>query len=82
VRLRNWLRLRPPDPQIEEPTGYREEKVVTRSTKTLFRAAALMAMLCAPMTLAVNAGTGSIIEAPAQPQKGLGLVLLVSLQRG
>jgi hypothetical protein len=55
---------------------------VTRSTKTLFRAAALMAMLCAPMTLAVNAGTGSIIEAPSQPQKGLGLVLLVSLQRG
>ena len=58
---------------------------MTRSTKTfrlLVRSAALMGMLCAPMTLAVNAGTSSIIEAPVQAQKGLGLVLLISLQRG
>ena len=40
-------------------------------------------MLCAPMSLAVNAGTGATgaIEAPAQPNKGVGLFLLVSLQR-
>ena len=30
---------------------------------------------------AVNAGTKTTIEAPTQGKKGLGLVLLVSLQR-
>jgi hypothetical protein len=39
--------------------------------------------LCVPMSLAVNAGTGAsgTIEAPAQPNKGVGLFLLVTLQR-
>ena len=59
---------------------------MTRPTKTLrmlLRAGALAALLVAPMMLvsAVNAGTSSTIEAPTQGKKGLGLVLLVSLQR-
>ena len=59
---------------------------MTRLTKTLrmlLSAGALAALLVAPMMLvsAVNAGTSSTIEAPAQGKKGLGLVLLVSLQR-
>jgi hypothetical protein len=59
---------------------------MTRLTKTLrmlLRAGALASLLVAPMLLvsAVNAGTSSTIEAPTQAKKGLGLVLLVSLQR-
>ena len=59
---------------------------MTRPTNTLrmlLRAGALAALLVAPMMLgsAVNAGTSSTIEAPTQGKKGLGLVLLVSLQR-
>ena len=60
---------------------------MTRSTKTsacCFAQRALMAMLCAPMTLvsAVNAGTELDHRGADPGKKGLGLVLLVSLQRG
>lgn len=50
---------------------------------SLFRVAAILTLLVAPMALmsAVNAGTQATIEAPTQAKKGLGLVLLVSLQR-
>ena len=59
---------------------------MTRLAKTfrmLLRAGALTALLVAPMMLvsAVNAGTRTTIDAPTQAKKGLGLVLLVSLQR-
>ena len=60
---------------------------MTRLTKTfslILRAGALAVLLVAPMMLvsAVNAGTQTTIDAPTQGKKGLGLVLLVSLQRG
>ena len=57
---------------------------LTKTFRMLLRAGALGALLVAPMMLvsAVNAGTSSTIEAPTQGKKGLGLVLLVSLQRG
>jgi hypothetical protein len=47
------------------------------------RAGVLLALLAAPLALvpAVNAGNQVTIEAPAQAKKGLGLVLLISLQR-
>jgi len=59
---------------------------MTRSAKTfrmLFSAGILAALLVTPMMLvsAVNAGTKTTIEAPTSAKKGLGLVLLVSLQR-
>ncbi len=51
--------------------------------RSLFNVAILLALLTTPMTLmsTVNAGTHATIEAPTQAKKGLGLVLLVSLQR-
>lgn len=51
--------------------------------RSLFNVAILLALLTTPMTLmsTVNAGTSATIEAPTQAKKGLGLVLLVSLQR-
>ncbi len=51
--------------------------------KLLPRAMLILVLLAAPV-LAVpmmRADTGSTIEAPALKKKGLGLVLLVSLQR-
>lgn len=51
--------------------------------KLLPRATLILMLLAAPV-LAVpmmRADAGSIIEAPALQKKGLGLVLLVSLQR-
>jgi hypothetical protein len=60
---------------------------MTRLAKTfrlLLSASALTALLVAPMMVAsaVNAGTTrTTIDAPVQAKKGLGLVLLVSLQR-
>jgi hypothetical protein len=56
---------------------------LTKTLRMLLRAGALVALLAAPMMLvsAVNAGTKTTIEAPTQSKKGLGLVLLVSLQR-
>lgn len=49
----------------------------------MFRVAALIALLMAPMALmpSVNAGDSVTIEAPTQAKTGLGLVLLVGLQR-
>ena len=60
---------------------------MTRPTnifRMLLRAGALAVLLVAPVMLVstVNAGTQATIEAPTQGKKGLGLVLLVSLQRG
>jgi hypothetical protein len=51
--------------------------------RCLFRAGILLALLAAPLALmpAVNTGDRVTIEAPAPVKKGLGLVLLVSLQR-
>lgn len=45
--------------------------------------AVLLALLAAPLILvpAVHAGSKVTIEAPTQAKKGMGLVLLVSLQR-
>ena len=57
---------------------------LTKTLRMLLRAGALAALLAAPMMLvsAVNAGTTrTTIDAPVQAKKGLGLVLLVSLQR-
>jgi len=59
---------------------------MTRFAKTLrmlFSASALTALLVTPMIVAsvVNAGPRTTIEAPVQAKQGLGLVLLVSLQR-
>ena len=56
---------------------------LTKTLRMLLRAGALAALLAAPMMLvsAVNAGTGATIDAPTQGKKGLGLVLLVALQR-
>ena len=59
---------------------------MTRLTKTSPLAASrrrARRVAGAPMMLvsAVNAGTKTTIEAPTQGKKGLGLVLLVSLQR-
>jgi hypothetical protein len=60
---------------------------MTRLAKTfrmMLSAGALTALLVAPMMVAsaVNAGTTrTTIDAPVQAKKGLGLVLLVSLQR-
>jgi hypothetical protein len=56
---------------------------LTKILRMLLRAGVLAALLAAPMTVvsAVNAGTKTTIEAPTQGKKGLGLVLLVSLQR-
>jgi len=47
------------------------------------RAGILFALLAAPIALvpAVNAGNHLTIEAPSQAKKGLGLVVLISLQR-
>jgi hypothetical protein len=64
-----------------------ENKTMNRpllSLRSLFRAGLLVALLLSPMALmsTVNAGTGATIDAPVQAKKGLGLVLLVSLQRG
>jgi hypothetical protein len=51
--------------------------------RTLARAGILIALLAAPTALvpAVNAASHVTIEQPVQAKKGLGLVLLVSLQR-
>jgi len=52
--------------------------------KLLPRAVLILMLLAAPV-LAVpmmRTGTGSTIEAPALKKNGIGLVLLVSLQRG
>jgi hypothetical protein len=59
---------------------------MTRSIATLrslFRAGVLFALLLAPIALVphVSAGDRVTIEAPAPAKKGMGLVLLVSLQR-
>ena len=47
------------------------------------RASILLALLAAPLALmpTANAGDKVIIEAPTQAKTGMGLVLLVSLQR-
>ncbi|HET9534136.1 MAG: hypothetical protein ABWY13_11210 [Mesorhizobium sp.] len=47
------------------------------------RVAAIMLLLWSPLFAmqSVRADTGSTIEAPAQKKKGMGLVILVSLQR-
>lgn len=51
--------------------------------RSLFNIVVLLALLMTPMTLmsTVSAGTSATIEAPTQAKKGLGFVLLVSLQR-
>lgn len=57
----------------------------TLSVLKLLPRATLILMLLAAPVLAVptmRTDAGSIIEAPALKKKGLGLVLLVSLQRG
>jgi hypothetical protein len=56
---------------------------LAKTLRMLLRAGAFAVLLAAPMMLmsAVNAGTKSTIEAPTQGKKGLGLVLLISLQR-
>ena len=48
------------------------------------RAGILLALLAAPLAMmpTVNAGDSVIIEAPTPAKAGMGLVLLVSLQRG
>jgi hypothetical protein len=52
--------------------------------RSFARAGILLALLAAPLALmpTVNAGDRVIIEAPTQAKTGMGLVLLVSLQRG
>ena len=54
------------------------------SLRSLIRAVLLVGLLCAPVALVstVNAGTQTTIDAPVQAKQGMGLVLLVSLQRG
>jgi hypothetical protein len=51
--------------------------------RQLIRAAAIMLVLWTPLLAvqSVRADAGSTIEAPAPQKKGMGLVLLVSLQR-
>jgi hypothetical protein len=51
--------------------------------RSLARVGLLIGLVAAPVALvpAVNAASHVTIEAPAQAKKGLGLVLLVSLQR-
>ena len=51
--------------------------------RSLVRAGILLGLLAAPVALvpAVSAGNQVTIEQPTQSKKGLGLVLLVSLQR-
>lgn len=51
--------------------------------RSLVRAALLLGLLAAPIALvpAVSAGNQVTIEQPTQAKKGMGLVLLVSLQR-
>jgi hypothetical protein len=50
---------------------------------TTARAGILVALLGSPLALVstVKAGDHVTIEQPAQPKKGLGLVLLIALQR-
>ncbi len=57
---------------------------VLKILRHLPRAAAILLVLWSPLLAMQNvrADTGSTIEAPAQKKKGMGLVLLVSLQRG
>ena len=60
---------------------------MNRSTaifRSLARAGVLFALLAAPLAVvpAVSAGDRVTIEAPTQAKTGMGLVLLVSLQRG
>jgi hypothetical protein len=52
--------------------------------RSLARAGVLLALLAAPLAVvpAVNAGDKVTIEAPTQAKTGMGLVLLISLQRG
>ena len=60
---------------------------IMNRTLTIFRSFAhagiLLALLAAPMALmpTVHAGAKVTIEAPTQAKTGMGLVLLVSLQR-
>jgi hypothetical protein len=51
--------------------------------RSLVHAGVLFALLLAPMALVthVNAGNRVVIEAPAPVKNGMGLILLVSLQR-
>ena len=53
------------------------------SIRSLIRAGIFLTLIAVPMALvpAVNAANDVTIEAPTQGKKGLGLVLLVSLQR-
>ena len=55
----------------------------TATLRSLIRAGVLFALLLAPIALVphVNAGNRVTIEAPIPAKKGMGLVLLVSLQR-
>jgi hypothetical protein len=55
----------------------------TATLRSLVRAGVLFALLLAPIALVphVNAGNRVTIEAPTPAKKGMGLVLLVSLQR-
>ena len=55
----------------------------TNALTLLTRAVAFSLLLAAPVLAVPSAsvGQGQIIKAPAAPKTGLGLVLLVSLQR-
>jgi hypothetical protein len=57
---------------------------IMKVLRHLPRAVAIMLVLWSPLLAmqTVRADTGATIEAPAQKKKGMGLVLLVSLQRG
>lgn len=57
---------------------------VTKILRLLPRAVFLATLVAAPVLMVpkVNAGDRVTIEAPAQKKMGVGLVLLVSLQRG
>jgi hypothetical protein len=54
------------------------------AASALARAAVILLCLAAPVLAvpAVKPGNGTTIEAPAMKKTGMGLVLLVSLQRG
>ncbi len=67
-----------------EDAAARPARNLRSAAGLLARAAAILLCLAAPVLAvpAVKAGNGTIIEAPAMKKTGIGLVLLVSLQRG
>jgi hypothetical protein len=62
----------------------RSPNSIMKMLRHLPSAIAIMLVLWSPLLAmqSVRADTGATIEAPAQKKKGMGFVLLVSLQRG